>query len=171
MGNMAVWKVLEEMVIDLQKKPGTIPSKIFNDLKSAKVLIEIAEREEKNQEEIYLKIEQYLENIEIYIFNEIQEKYETKIVKEWLNRLGDARCKTFQIKEENKFISGVPRDQKCIRVKPISELPKKMLEKIAEDEKLIVSSIKDGKITIYGEAKNIRNFVKKITKRVSKIQN
>jgi len=34
-----------------------------------------------------------------------------------------------------------------------------------------VSSIKDGKITIYGETKNIQNFIKKITKCVSKIQN
>jgi len=171
MGSMAVWKVLEEMVIELRKKPGIIPSKILNDLKSAKVLLEITDREEKKQEETTLKIEHYLENIEIYIFNEIQKKFEPKIVKEWLNRLGEARRKIIQIKEENKFISGVPRDQKWIRVKPISELPKEMLEKIAEDEKLMLSSIKDGKITIYGETKNIQNFIKKITNRVSKIQN
>ena len=171
MGSMAVWKVLEEMVIELRKKPGSIPSKILNDLKSAKVLLEITDREEKKQEETSLKIEHYLENIEIYIFNEIQKKFETKIVKEWLNRLGEARRKTIQVKEENKFISGVPRDQKWIRVKPISELPKEMLEKIAEDENLMVSSYKDGKITIYGETKNIQNFIKKITNRVSKIQN
>ena len=171
MGSMAVWKVLEEMVIELRKKPDIIPSKILNDLKSAKVLLEIKDREEKNQEETTLKIEHYLETIEIYIFNEIQKKFETKIVKEWLNRLGEARRKIFQIKEENKFISGVPRDQKWIRVKPISELPKEMLKKIAKEENLIVSSIKDGKITIYGETKNIQNFIKKITNRVSKIQN
>ena len=171
MGNMAVWKVLEEMVIELRKKPGSIPSKILNDLKSAKVLLEITDREEKKQEETTLKIEHYLENIEIYIFNEIQKKFETKIVKEWLNRLGEARRKIIQIKEENKFISGVPRDQKWIRVKPISELPKEMLEKIAEDENLMVSSYTDGKITIYGEIKNIQKFIKKITNRVSKIQN
>lgn len=171
MGSMAVWKVLEEMVIELRKKPGIIPSKILNDLKSAKVLLEITDREEKKQEETSLKIEHYLENIEIYIFNEIQKKFETKIVKEWLNRLGEARRKIIQIKEENKFISGVPRDQKWIRVKPISELPKEMVEKIAEDENLMVSSYKDGKITIYGETKNIQNFIKKITNRVSKIQN
>ena len=171
MGSMAVWKVLEEMVIELRKKPGIIPSKILNDLKSAKVLLEITDREEKNQEETTLKIEHYLENIEIYIFNEIQKKFETKIVKEWLNRLGEARRKILQIKEENKFISGVPRDQKWIRVKPISELPKEMLKKMAKEENLIVSSIKDGKITIYGETKNIQNFIKKITIRVSKIQN
>ncbi len=171
MGSMAVWKVLEEMVIELRKKPDIIPSKILNDLKSAKVLLEITDREEKKQEETTLKIEHYLENIEIYIFNEIQKKFETKIVKEWLNRLGEARRKIIQIKEENKFISGVPRDQKWIRVKPISELPKEMLEKIAEDENLIVSSDKDGKITIYGETENIQKFIKKITNRVSKIQN
>ena len=171
MGSMAVWKVLEEMVIELRKKPDIIPSKILNDLKSAKVLLEITDREEKNQEETTLKIEHYLETIEIYIFNEIQKKFETKIVKEWLNRLGEARRKILQIKQENKFISGVPRDQKWIRVKPISELPKEMLKKIAKEENLIVSSIKDGKITIYGETKNIQNFIKKITNRVSKIQN
>ena len=74
-------------------------------------------------------------------------------------------------KEEKKFISGVPRDQKWIRVKPISELPKEMLEKIAEDENLMLSSYTDGKITIYGETKNIQNFIKKITNLVSKIQN
>ena len=49
MGSMAVWKVLEEMVIELRKKPGIIPSKILNDLKSARVLLEITDREEKKQ--------------------------------------------------------------------------------------------------------------------------
>lgn len=171
MGSMAVWKVLEEMVIELRKKPGNIPSKILNDLKSAKVLLEITDREEKNPEETTLKIEHYLENIEIYIFNEIQKKFETKIVKEWLNRLGEARRKKHQVKEEKKFISGVPRDQKWIRIKPILELPKHMLKNIAKEEKLIVSSIEDGKITIYGETNNIQNFIKKITNFVSKIQN
>ena len=167
---MAVWKVLEEMVIELRKKPDGIPSKILDDLKSAKVLLEITDRKERNQEETAIKIERYLENIEIYIFNEIQEKFESKIVKEWLNRLGEARCKKLQIKEENKFILGVPRNQKWIRVKPIPELSTEMLEKIAENENLIVSSHEDGKLTIYGETENIRQFVRKITERVSKIE-
>ncbi len=104
------------------KKPIGIPSKILNDLRSAKILLEISNKKERNQEETAIKIEQLLENIEIYIFNEIQEKFESKIVKEWLSRLGEARCKKLEVNEENKFILGVPRNQKWIRIKPISEL-------------------------------------------------
>jgi hypothetical protein len=166
MGTMAVWKVLEEMVIELKKKTVGIPLEILNDLKSAKVLLMINDPE-TNQEETALKIERYLENIEIYVFNEIQERFESKTVEKWLKRIGEARCKEVEIKKENKFISGVPRNQKWIRIKPIPKLPSKLLKQIAKDKNLVICSHTDGKFTLYGNTENIKSFVKKITELIS----
>lgn len=162
MGNLAVWKVLEEMVIELRKKPVGMPLEILNDLKSAKILLEITDSD-TTQEEIAIKIERYLENVEIYIFNIIQEKFEPKIVEEWLKRLSEARSKEANLKKEKKFIAGIPRNQKWIRVKPISELPVGLLKKIAKQNDLLMSSNVDGKFVIYGKAANIKSYVKKIT--------
>ncbi|MBT8172002.1 DUF2096 domain-containing protein [Candidatus Bathyarchaeota archaeon] len=162
MGNLAVWKVLEEMVIELRKKPVGIPLEILNDLKSAKILLEITDSN-TTQEETAIKIERYLENIEIYIFSKIQEKFKPKTVEEWLKRVSEARNKEVKLTEETKFISGIPRNQKWIRVKPISELPLRLLKKIAKENGLLMCANVDGKFIIYGKAENIRSYVKKIT--------
>lgn len=166
MGIMAVWKVLEEMLIELRKKPVGISSEILNDLKSAKILLEISDSD-TTQEETAIKIERYLENIEIYIFNEIQERFEPETVGEWLKRISEARNKEVQLNEETKFISGIPRNQKWIRVKPNSELPLKLLKKIAKEKNLLMRSNADGKFIIYGKAENIKSYVKKITEIIS----
>jgi hypothetical protein len=84
-----------------------------------------------------------------------------------LKRLAEARNKEVQLSEETKFISGIPRNQKWIRVKPISELPLKLLKKIAKENNLLMCSNVDGKFIIYGKAENIKGYVKKITEIIS----
>lgn len=101
----------------LRKKTVGIPTDILNDLRSAKVLLEITDSSE-NHEETATKIERYLENVEIYVFSGIQERFEVKTVEVWLKQLAEARCRKDQSIEENKFVSGIPGNQKWIRVKP-----------------------------------------------------
>ena len=168
MGNMAVWKVLEEIIIELRKKAIETPKEIIDDLKSAKVLLEINGSNSVQKDTV--TIEKYLDNIEIYVFNEMQNKFESRIVEEWLKRLLKARTKELHFEKENKFISGIPRNKKWIRVKSIPELPKNIIEKNAKDKNLIIGSHKDGKVTIYGKEEDIRKFIKKITALVTKIQ-
>ena len=169
MSKLAVWKVLEEILIELRQKAVDIPKMIIDDLKTAKVLLEIKDPN-SNQQEDTITIERYLDNIEIFAFNEMQDRFETKIVEEWLKRLGEARSKEFHLEKENKFISGIPRNKKWIRVKPIPELSKEIIKKIAAENNLIIGSHKDGKFTIYGKDKDIKKYVKKITELVTKIE-
>lgn len=169
MSNLAVWKVLEEILIELRKKSVEIPKIIINDLKTAKVLLEIKDLN-SNQKEDTITIERYLDNIEIFAFNEIQNKFDSKFVEEWLKRLGEARSKEFHLEKENKFISGIPRNKRWIRVKPIPELSKDRIKEIAAEENLIIGSHKDGKFTIYGKDEDIKKYVKKITELVTKIE-
>ena len=163
MGSLAVWRVLEEMLVVLRKKLVVIPSEILSNLKTVKVLIEISDSAAIH-EDTSIKIERELENIEIYIFSEIQERFDSKTVEKWLRRIAEARNKKNQLKKKTKFISGVPRNQKWICIEPISELPVGVLKKIAKENSLIIRSNADGKFTIYGETENIKKYVKKITK-------
>jgi hypothetical protein len=101
----------------LRKKTVGISIEILNNLRSAKVLLEITDSS-ANHEETAIKIERYLENVEIYVFSEIQERFEVKTVEVWLKQLAEAQCREDQSIEENKFISGITRNQKWIRVKP-----------------------------------------------------
>lgn len=169
MSNSAVWKVLEEIIIELRKKAVEIPKEIINDLKSAKVFLEINDPNSDKKVETST-IERYLDNIEIYVFSEMQNKFEPKIVEDWLKKLGEARTKEFHLEKENKFIAGIPRNKKWIRVKSIPELSKNTIEKIAREQNLIIGSNKQGKFTIYGKEEDIKKYVKKITELVTKIE-
>ena len=47
---------------------------------------------------------------------------------------------------ENKFVTGVPRDQKWVRVEPVSSLPTERVGQIAKDSKLEINPQKDGRL-------------------------
>jgi hypothetical protein len=131
MGYEAVWKILEEIVIELRKKGLATPQRVMNDLKSAKVYIKIMNASEKDRGETAPKIEQYLGSVEAYLITEAQKTFAPKKIDDWLKRLDEASYGTCQTciepketrkKEEAKFITGVPRDQKWIRVEPLASL-------------------------------------------------
>jgi len=55
----AVWKVLEEIIIELRKKGVATPPNVMNDLKSAKVLMKVLDASERDRGDTAPKIEQY----------------------------------------------------------------------------------------------------------------
>ena len=65
--------------------------------------------------------------------------------------------------DEARFVSGLPREQKWIRVKPSAELPVERLKVLAEGSKLSHKSQDDGSFLVYGEEGRVRDFVKKMT--------
>lgn len=174
MGYEAVWKVLEEIVIQLRKKGSETPSKIVNDLKSAKILMKILDVSESDQGETTPKIEQYLGTVEAYLITEAQKKFPPTRIDTWLKRIEEASCDTCQTcrlkseKTETNFVTGIPRDQKWIRVKPLTNLPAEKLKEFAEETNLFFREEKDGLLTVHGSAKNIKKFVEKMTKQASK---
>jgi hypothetical protein len=172
MGYEAVWKVLEEIVIELRKKGVAPPKRVMNDLKSAKVLMKIMDASERDRGEIAPKIEQYLRSLEAYLVTEAQKIFEPARIDKWLRRIEEASCDKCQTcgvereakeKTEEKFITGVPRDQKWIRVEPLASLPAETLKQLARKTNLSFREEKDGHIVIYGNAEDIKKFIKKMT--------
>lgn len=170
-GYLDTWKVLEEIVIEFRKKGVAVPERIMTDLRSAKTMIKLAEVAEKDKGEISPKLEQCLTNVEGYLITEAQNIFPER-VDDWLRRLDQPVCAacipTSQTKEERRFISGIPRHQKWIRVKPIAGLPIEKLKMLAHEAKLSYKRDKEGQLIIYGEAENIKKFVGLMTKQKAK---
>jgi hypothetical protein len=76
-------------------------------------------------------------------------------------------CAT-EAKKESRFISGLPRDQKWIRVKPLTSLPMEKLKALADKSRLSYRVEDDGHLTVYGNAEDIKEFIKKMTEQTSK---
>lgn len=163
MGYLAVWKVLEEMVADFRRKGAPIPSNIFNDLKYARTLINVL-RADPSRLETNEKIEEYLNNVESFLVFEGQ-KFGEKYIAEWLGRLEEAR-KVFDEEESAlKFIPGLPREQKWVRVKISEEMPMDVLKDLARELNLSFKLQDDGFLLVCGEDERVKYFVKKAATR------
>jgi hypothetical protein len=171
MGHNATWKVLEDLMIELRKKGVPIPANILNDLRSAKLMIKISESE-GSRGETELKVEEYLGNVEAHLLTEAQKTLNSEIIDAWLRRLDEAnfQCETCgeTAPKENKFITGVPRDQKWVRVEPNGNLSAEMIKQLAGKSNLSVNPQKDGRLVVYGQQDDLKTFVKKMSTEVAK---
>ena len=162
MNYFAAWKVLEEMITDFRKRGIVIPAEIMSDLRSAKTLINVL-RADPSRVDTRQKVDEYLLNVESYLVSEGQKIFGTEYVEEWLKRLDEASKKILEKEEEKtKFLPGVPREHKWIRVKPSTELPAEKLKTLAEESHLSYNVQNDGCLLVYGEDKRIKEFVKKM---------
>ena len=163
MGHAATWKVLEDMMIELRKRGVKIQPNLLTDLRSAKLMIIISESE-GNKVEVTQKVEEYLGTVESYLVTEAQKNLSPEILDEWLRRLEDAYAEVCEEKrKEDKFITGIPRDQKWLRVEPVDNLPTERIVQIAKESNLSISPQKDCRLVVYGQSENIKEFLKKMT--------
>ena len=161
MGYLSTWKVLEEMIKDFRKKELTIPVKIMNDLKSAKTMLKIL-KEDQARGETLQKIDLYLGTVESYLVSEGQKQFGAEYADEWLRHLNEASRMSEEEKTEIRFVSGLPREHKWIRVKPSTELPIEKLRMLIEELSLSYAVQKDGYVLVYGKDTSIKDFVKKM---------
>ena len=101
--NIASWKLLEDMMIELRKKGVAIPASIVNDLRSAKIMINLACKED-SRGEVFQKAEEYTANVEAYLVTEAQKTLGSDQVDHWLMRLEEASaevCEKNQKKRKN----------------------------------------------------------------------
>lgn len=141
----------------------------MTDLKAAKTMIKLMDAE-TDKCELSPQTEQYLKNVEIHLVNEAQKHFQPERVDEWLRRLSSATVGTCSClretpkkQEESRFIPGVPRHQKWVRVTPITSLPAEKLKELAEESHLSLKTETDGHLIAYGQPEDIREFVKKMT--------
>jgi len=168
MGYAAKWKVLENFMRDLTKKGVTVPPEVINDLRSAKLMIKIVES--GGDLDSRLKLEECLGVVESFLVDEAQKVLSPQAVDEWLRSLDEASLPTCETEppSENKFITGVPRDQKWLRIEPIANLPAERLRQIAKESNLSASLQKDGRIVVYGQQEGIKVFLKKMSTEATK---
>jgi hypothetical protein len=160
--NMATWKLLEDMLIELKKKGGSIPSDIMEDLRAAKSMINLSCMQGGG--DAIQKTEEYTATVEAYLVNEAQKIFGSETADQWLKRLEDANAEVSdEIKTENNFVTGVPRDQKWVRVEPIEKLPTERILQLAKERKLQIKSQNDGRLLVYGQNEDIKMFLKKMT--------
>lgn len=172
MGYSETWKILEDIIIEFRKKGLTVPATVMTDLKAAKTMIRLMDAE-TGKGELASQTEQYLRNVESYLITEAQKHFPPERIDEWLRRLDEATVETCEclkekVKEESRFIPGLPRDQKWVRVMPITSLPSEKLKQLADDSSLSLKTEKDGHIIAYGRPEDVREFVKKMTTQASK---
>jgi len=165
MTHSATSRILEDIIIELRTKGLAVPENVLNDLKSARVLMKVENADEKGRGETSPKINEYLGSVEAYLVSEAQAKLPPEQIDEWLRRLETASCETCvtEKKVETCFISGVPRDQKWIRVTPLSTLPAEKLKTLAAETNLSVRAENDGHLIVYGHAGAIKEYIKKMT--------
>jgi hypothetical protein len=165
MGYLAAWKVLEEMITDFRKKGIAVPAETISNLRHAKTLINVL-RADSTRLDTSQKVEKYLLSVESYLVSEGQRKLGKDYVEQWLKRLNEAGSKVIEEEEkETRFIAGVPREQRWIRVKPSAELPIEGLKALADELNLSFNLQNDGFLLVYGKDQRIKDFVKKMTAR------
>jgi hypothetical protein len=169
MSHTATWKVLEDLMIELRKKGAAKSPDVLNDLKSAKLMIKISEAE-GGRGTATQKVEEYFGSVESYLITEAQKTLSPETIDQWLRRLEEANSEPFeeQLKEENKFVTGVPRDQKWVRVEPVSNLPTERIQQIAKESNLSINPQNDGRLVVYGQPEYLKEFLKKMTAEANK---
>jgi hypothetical protein len=171
MGYSAVWKVLEKIITEFRKKELPVPERVMNDLKAARTMIKIMNADEGHGETSQ-KIEEYLGSVEAYLVTEAEKHFAPEHIDNWLKRLEIANCETCEENaEESRFIAGVPRDQKWLRIEPLSNLPLEKLKQLAKETNLSTSVQEDGRLLVNGKTEDLKEFVKKMTTETNKTGN
>lgn len=173
MGYAEVWKTLESLLMELKKERVAIPTNVMEDLKAAKSMIVLLENKQTSGE-VNQKVEEYLTNVEGYLITECEKNFGPEKADELLRKIEEANFpfEKPQLKEEekaDKFISGVPRDQKWIRVEPIESLPLGKLQELAKGQNLSCDKQQNGRLIIHGQPEDIKKFVRQMTDLATKI--
>jgi hypothetical protein len=160
--SMASWKLLEGMMLELKRSGAAIPDKVIEDLRAAKSMLKLSCMEGSG--DATQKAEELMANVEAYVVTEGQNVFGEEKVDGWLRQLEEANvevCAEPQVAED-KFVTGVPRDQKWVRVEPMGDWSAEKIGVIAKDQNLQVKPQSDGKLVVYGQPENLKAFVKKM---------
>jgi len=164
MGYEEMWKVLADLTTDLRKRGERIPTTVMDDLRSAKTMIQILKADPTHIENLP-RIETYLENVESHVILLAQNKFELDYVEQWMKKLEEARREIYRKGEEkalSKFVPGLPRGERWVRIQVSEDTPRKDIEELARENRLSYKMQKNGYILVYGDGEKIKVFVKRI---------
>ena len=164
--NLASWNLLEDMMLELKRSGVTIPDKVIEDLRSVQSLIKLGCM--PGSGDAIQKAEALMGNVEAFVVTEGQKMFGEEKVDAWLRRLEEANMEVCEptgksVVVGDKFVTGVPRDQKWVRIEPIGDITAVKVELIAKAHNLQVKTQPDGKLVVYGQPENLKAFLKKMT--------
>jgi hypothetical protein len=169
MGHNEIWTTLADLITEFRKRGESIPSDVMEDLRAAKTMIQVL-RADPNRIENVPSIELYLGNVESYLIFEAQKKFGSEFMEEWMQKIRKAReTKVVGEKPEpsSKFVPGLPRGKKWVRVQVSKETPEKEIKKLADETGLSFKVQTDGYMLVYGEDEKLKLFVKKTAEKLS----
>ena len=154
------WKVLADLLIELQKRGEKIPADVMDDLRSAKTIIQVLKADPTHIESIS-RVDTYMRSVESYAIFTAEK---LGIVEEWLKKLKELK----KVKDQERgstvssFIPGVPRDKSWIRIQIMEDNLQENVEKLVKESKLSHKMRKNGYMLVYGNEENIKIFVKRM---------
>jgi len=168
MAHDEVWKALADLITEFRRRGESIPSDVMEDLRAAKTMIEVL-RADPSRIENVPSIELYLGNVESYLVFEAQKKFGSEFVDEWMQKIREARERKAtgeKPQPSSKFVPGLPRGQKWVRVQVSKETPETEIKKLAEDTGLSFKVQRDGYMLVYGEDEKLKLFVKRAAEKL-----
>jgi hypothetical protein len=155
------WKVLADLLAELQESGEKIPADVINDLRSAKTMIQVLKADPAHTENIS-RIDTYLRNVEAYAIITL-EKQGTENVEEWLKKLKNPkRVENNEKKDADRFVTKVPRDKDWMRIQISEDIPIEEMKKRVKEEGLSYRIQKNGYMLVFGNRENIKSLVKKL---------
>jgi hypothetical protein len=97
-----------------------------------------------------------------------QSKFGQAFTEEWMERIQTARGSKAEDEKpssSSKFVPGLPRGQKWVRVQVTKDTSEKEIKQLAEDAGLFSRLQDDGYILVCGEDEKLKLFLKKSTER------
>ena len=165
------WKVLADLLTEIQERGEKIPADVINDLRSAKTMIQVLKADPKQIENIS-RIETYLRSVESYAILTM-EKWGTEIVEEWLKKLEEPKRVKNQEKKgaASRFIPRIPRDKFWVRIQISEDIPQEDMKKFVEESDLSYKMQKNGYMLVFGNGENIKLLVKKLAEKFRDARN
>jgi len=166
MGYGDVWKILDELVIEFRRRGEDIPANVMEDLRAAKTLMQVWRADPSRAENIP-SIEGYLSNVESYLIFTAHEKFGAEFSEKWMEKLREARKAIRRGETEgdressSKFVPGLPRGKKWVRVKVLAETPKNEIKRLAASCGLSTKMQADGYMLVYGDDEKLKVFIHK----------
>jgi len=162
-----LWKALADLLTELRKKDEAVPTETMEDLRSAKTMIQILKADPTRTENI-ARIEAYLENVESYLVFAAHNKFGPEFAERWMRKIARARRKTYEEKEvkvPSRFVPGLPKDKRWVRIQVSEDTPKEYIEELAQENALSCRMQENGYMLVYGDDEKIKSLVKKMTKK------
>lgn len=158
----ARWKILADVITELYGVGEAMPPNILNDLRSAKVMMEILKVDRSHPGNL-TRLEEYLNNVESYVISAVGRRFGEKYANDILRRLCEIETGEFGAETQIRFYPSLPKGEKWIRVQVTNEAPLEVIERLAGESGLKIRVERDGYVLVYGGDNEIKVFVSKLT--------